>query len=76
MELGAAKTTSVPKSVLHFFCWMHARLSSSLLYTHAGIILGIGENSVLTTYVMCYDNKMVKATPHLFYPFIDSALGS
>ena len=22
----------------------------------------------------CYDNKMVKATPHLFHPFVDSAL--
>ena len=25
--------------------------------------------------VKCYDNKMVKA-PHLFHPFVDSALGS
>ena len=23
----------------------------------------------------CYDDKMVKATPHLFHLFIDSALG-
>ena len=23
----------------------------------------------------CYDNKMVKATPHLFHPFVDSAWG-
>ena len=24
--------------------------------------------------VKCYDNKVVKATPHLFHPFVDSAL--
>ena len=23
--------------------------------------------------VKCYDNEMVKATPHLFHPFVDSA---
>ena len=26
--------------------------------------------------VKCYDNKMVTATPHLFHPLVDSALGS
>ena len=26
--------------------------------------------------VKCYDNKMVNAAPHLFYSFVDSALGS
>ena len=25
--------------------------------------------------VKCYDNKMDKATPHLFHPFVDPALG-
>ena len=25
--------------------------------------------------VKCYDNKMVKATPHLFHTFVYSALG-
>ena len=25
--------------------------------------------------VKCYNNKMVKATPHLYHPFFGSALG-
>ena len=31
--------------------------------------------SFMLVLVKCSDNKMVKATPHLFHPFIDSALG-
>ena len=32
--------------------------------------------ALMLVLVKCYDNKMVKATPHLFHPFVDSALGS
>ena len=32
--------------------------------------------ALMLVLVECYDNKIVKATPHLFHPFVDSALGS
>ena len=41
-----------------------------LLFTEFTIIV------LMLALVKCYDNKMVKATPHLFHPFIDSALRS
>ena len=28
--------------------------------------------ALMLVLVKCYDNKMVKATPHLFHPFFDS----
>ena len=31
--------------------------------------------ALMLVLVKCYDNKMVKATPHLFHPFVDSAFG-
>ena len=31
--------------------------------------------ALMLVLVKCYDNKMVKATLHLFHPFADSALG-
>ena len=52
------------------------------------ILIGSGVSKVILSYLVrciislnagsgkCYDNKMVKATPHLFHPFVDSALGS
>ena len=32
--------------------------------------------ALMLVLVKCYDNKMVKATLHMFHPFVDSALGS
>ena len=32
--------------------------------------------ALMLVLVKCYDNKMVKVTPHLFHPFVDYALGS
>ena len=33
------------------------------------------KDAFMLVLVKCYDNKMVKATPHLFLPIVDSALG-
>ena len=37
---------------------------------------GDQDYALMLVLVKCYDNKMVKATHHLFHPFLDSALGS
>ena len=43
-------------------------------YINLVTLLGVLLASLLIL-VKCYDNKMIKATPHLFHPSVDSALG-